>query len=380
MSLARTSLVCALALAGAACGATPMHLASLDEVDRTRASAPMREVAERAPEAYARAEQERDFARTAHAARDDVAANLHAERALAAYEHATAVARLATATAELAEAKKALDDTAAQEQVLAGARTKLDLDAEDLERQAQLARDRLLPAQSGVAPADREAARLAAARSIATEARLLCGAAQLAGDGGDALAQARDGLEKVEARLAAKAGPADKSRPAAVDEAATARAQCLDALTRARRAAAASGQLGPTSGRTDALLTELSASGGWDPTRDERGVVVTLRGAFTGADLTDEAKTKLESLGRVASAHAGFGVQVVIHDAVAPSSKDDADAKRADAVVKALVDGGAPAARVKSELAGARAPVVDPQDPRLRARNERVDVVFVGGG
>jgi flagellar motor protein MotB len=65
---------------------------------------------------------------------------------------------------------------------------------------------------------------------------------------------------------------------------------------------------------------------------------------------------------------------------VALAPKDESDARRAEAAVKAIVDGGAPAARVKSELAGARAPVVDPQDARLRARNERVDVVFVTGG
>jgi len=37
------------------------------------------------------------------------------------------------------------------------------------------------------------------------------------------------------------------------------------------------------------------------------------------------------------------------------------------------------AARVKAELAGTGAPVVDPSDGRVRERNERLDVVFVAG-
>ena len=106
---------------------------------------------------------------------------------------------------------------------------------------------------------------------------------------------------------------------------------------------------------------------------------MTLRGAFQGTKLTDDGEAKLESLGRVAASHPGFGVQVVIHDAQPPVTKDDGDARRADATVKALVTGGAAAPRVKAELAGARAPIVDPGDTRLRPRNERIDVVFVAG-
>ena len=360
--------------AGLGCGATTMRLASLDEVERVRVTGDTKASAAGAPEVFARAEQERDFARAAHAKGDDVAANLHAERAVAAYAHAGAVARLAVATTDLADAQKALADAVAQEQTLAASRTKMDLDAEDLQRRAQVIRDRLLPASSAGATGDREAARLAAARSLATEARLLCGAATLAGASAEVMAPARDDLDKLDARLAGPATTGDRTRPAAIDDAGAARARCLDALTRARRAS------GQDDGRADALLAELSASGGWDPTRDERGIVVTLRGAFSGDALSEDGKTKLENLGRVAAAHEGFRVQLVVHDAVAPAAKDDGDAHRADAAVKALVAAGAQAPRVKSELAGARAPAVDPADPRLRARNERVDVVFVPGG
>jgi len=360
------------------CGATPMRVPSLDEVERARSTDAAKDAAARAPEAYARAEQERAFARAAHTSGDDVAANLHAERALAAYEHAGAIARLSRAIADLADAQKTLDDATAQEQSLAASRAKLDLEAQDLERRAQVARDRLLPAASGQAAADREAARLAAARSLAVEARLLCGAARLIGASAAGLSEAQGEVDKLDARLspAAPASPPGAkagTHSEVIDDAGLVRAHCLDVLTRSRRVT------GGNQGDADALLSELSASGGWDPTRDERGVVVTLRGAFQGATLTDDGEAKLENLGRVAAAHPSFSVQVVVHDAQPPAAKDGVDGRRADAAVKALVTGGAAAGRVKAELAGARAPAVDPGDSRLRARNERVDVVFVAG-
>jgi flagellar motor protein MotB len=352
-----------------------MRVASLDELERVRVADATKDAATRAPEVYARAEQERDFARAAHAAGDDVAANLHAERAMAAYGHAEVVARLARAVAELAEAQKSLDDATAQEQVLAASRAKLELEAQDLERRAEIARTRLLPAASGQADADRESARLAAAKSLAVEARLLCSAARLVGPQAAGLAEAQGEVDKLDTRLASGASaPKGSARSEVIDDAGLARAHCLDVLTRSRRASS-----GDEGGDADALLADLSASGGWDPTRDERGVVVTLRGVFQGTKLTDEGEAKLESLGRVAAAHPKFGVQVVVHDAQALGPKDDADTRRADAVVKGLVAGGATAARVKAELAGARAPTVDPGDAKLRARNERIDVVFVAG-
>ena len=259
------------------CGATTMRVASLDEVERVRATDATRDAAARAPEVYARAEQERDFARAAHAAGDDVAANLHAERAMAAYGHAGAVARLARAIANLTDAQKALDDATAQEQSLAASRAKLDLEAQELERRAEIARSRLLPAASGEAVADREAARLAASRSLTMEARLLCGAARLVGAQADGLAEAESEVDRLEAQLRSPPAPTKGgARAEIIDAAGLARARCLDVLTRARRTA------GHDDGGADALLSELSASGGWDPTRDERGVVVTLRGTFHG--------------------------------------------------------------------------------------------------
>src|SRR5262249_53963837 len=190
-----------LVMAATACGGVPMHVAAIDEMDRVRTSAVVAEGARLAPEAYARAEQERDLARQAHAGKDDLAAQLHAERAIAAYGHALAVARLARATAELADAQKALDDATAPEQSLEASRAKLEQDAADLEARARVARERLLPAQSASTTPEREAARQVAARSFALEAKLLCGAARLVAADAEGLADAEGELAKLEARL-----------------------------------------------------------------------------------------------------------------------------------------------------------------------------------
>lgn len=356
------------ALATSACGTAQLHIAAMDDVERVRSGADAQEGAKEAPEAYARAEQERRIAIAAHEAGDDVAAQLHALRALAAYTHALVVGRLARASTEQADAQKALDDATAQAQTVEASRARLDLQVQDLEQRLHVARDRLLPAASAAAPADREAARQIAARSMAVEARLLCDAARLVtADTASipGLTDAQADVSKLEDRLSKGASPAP------IDDAARARARCLDALTRARRTA------GDDAGAADALLTELSASGGWSPARDERGVVVTLHDAFQGAALSTDAASRLKELGRVAAAHPGFALQVVVHDAQPPRPADATDGKRAEAAAQALVGGGAAAGKLETELAGARAPLVDPADVRARGRNERLDVVFI---
>jgi hypothetical protein len=373
----------ALWVAASGCASTPLRVPALDELERVRASEAAHEGALRAPEVFARAEQERAAALSAHAAGDNVVAKLHAERAIAAYGHALVVARLAVAVAEQADAQHALDDATAQEQALEASRASLEGEASALQEQARVARDRLLPAASQAATAERAAARLAAARSLAVEARLLCSAARLVATDATGADAAEADLASLDADIdrashpgkarAADAKGAGATSREPIDEAGAARARCLDVLTHARRAGAAGDD------RADALMTELSASGAWAPVRDERGVVVTLRGAFHGVDLSEDGQSQLKTLGQVAAAHPSFAVQVVVHDAQAEPAPAS-DAKRAEAAVKALVAAGAAAPRVKSELAGGFAPVVDPADATYRARNERIDVVFVAGG
>jgi hypothetical protein len=365
-SLASLAMLSALP----ACGATTMRVAALDELERVRATPMAQDAATVAPEAFARAEAQRALALQAHAQHDDTVAMIHADRAVAAYQHALVVVRLAKAAVELADATKSLDDATAQVHDLDAQRSGLDRDATELEQRVQIARQRVLPAESAPASGSHEAARLVEARSMAVEARLLCGAARLVSPEAAGLTEADAARVQVEAGLE----KAPSAHPVPIDDAARARVSCLDVLTRARRAH------GGDEGHADALLSELSATGKWDPSRDERGVVVTLRELFRGRDLAEGAAGKLQELGRVAAAHPEFALQVVVHDADAPAAKDDGDAKRAEAASKALVDGGATAGRIDTELAAARAPVVDPADRKLRGRNERLEVVFVPTG
>jgi flagellar motor protein MotB len=356
-----------VAVAGGGCASTPLHVASLDDAERARSTPTVREAADLDPIPFARADRYREAALQAHESHDDVAADLYAQRALAGYGHALASVRFARATLEQADAQKALDDASTRLQALDSSQAELERQATDLERRLRVIRDRRLPAASGAAPAERVAARRASALSLATEARLLCSAANVVAPSAEGLAAAADGVKKVTERLERRAGDPP------IDDAARARAACLDVLTRVRR--------GTGDGQThnDELLSDLSASGGgWDPSADERGVVVTLRGLFQGAELTDQGRTRLQELGRVAQAHPRFAVQIVVHDARMPAAQDPTDEKRAQAAAQALVAGGATASRIDSELAGAREPLADPSDPAARARNERIEVVFVG--
>lgn len=365
----------ALALVTACGGAVQRPaVTALADLERVRNAPAAKEGAELAPQAFALAEQERALAKKAYDEGDDTAASLHADRAIAAYGHALVLARTARATRDLADAKQQLDTTNEQAQKLVTARAQVEAEAAALERQVQVARELLLPAPSGPVDPGREEARRVAARTLAMQARLLCGAAKLLVPDLAGLAEADADIANAEKQTEAKGLP--KTAVAPIDLAARARAACLGLLTKARRAADAS-----ASGQADALLAELSASGGLEPSRDERGVTVTLRELFNGAALTADGEKKLRELGRVAAAHPTFAVQVVVHDAAPPNAAElTADEKRADLVAKALVAGGAAAAKVKWETAGAKSPVVDPSDTKARARNARVEIVFVTPG
>jgi outer membrane protein OmpA-like peptidoglycan-associated protein len=334
-----------------------------------------REAQSLAPQAFAIADQELKLARQAESSGDTLTAELHADRSLASYAHAVALARLARATAEEASANEARGSASELAQRYAAQRKAIDREAEDLDKQLRIARESQLPAPSGAADPEREKARVVAAQALVTQARLLCSASRLVSPQAQGLADAETAVTSLEKQLDSGAKAA-----APIDPAARARAACLTVLTKARRAAVADAD------PSDPLLAELSqASASGDkkrlelsPARDERGVVVTLRGAFQGTALTPEAEATLKDLGRVAAAHPGFGVQVVVHDAQPPSGAEAAaNGKRGDALKKVLTDGGAAADKIKVEQAGARAPVIDPRDTKHQGRNARVEVVFV---
>lgn len=371
--LAATTTAC-----GGAGGGKP---ARVGDAERARAAAKGRPAETQAPQLFAAGDLELQAANAAVARGDGARAELHAERAIAAYAHAAVLARLALATTEdaTASAERArLEDLARKH---AAMRAALDREAQDLERRLKIAREAELPAPSGRADPEREKARGVAARSLVAEARLLCGAARLVSESAPGLAEAESTVTDLEKRLDAP-GRAPKAT-APIDEAARARAACLAALTKARRPAATRVQ-----DEADALLAELASASAatttsprleGTPSRDERGVVMTLPDAstFKGDALTAQAKDALAELGRVAAAHPTFGLQVVLHDdAARPTASLDA---RGRAVTDALVGAGAGRARVRVENAGTRARVIDPSS-KDHARNARVEVVFVPTG
>ncbi|WP_437939433.1 hypothetical protein [Sorangium sp. So ce341] len=427
MSARRLATVAVAGVVLAACAPIPRP-AVLDELDHVRAGAAAAESKRYAPGAFARAEKLRGDALAALDEKDRAGAQILGEQAVAAHAHAHAISRVARAEAAEAEAKA---QRSAGEASLAGleaeqARVAAEVDALDM--RIKVARDAQPVVPSGKADADRERARLAAARSLALQARLLCGAARLltapappgnpqpdgtqpsaAQPGGPQPSAAQPGaaqpgaaqpsaaqpgsanlaaqldeataaIKKLDADLA-EAGVAGRAIPAPIDQASRARAGCLAALTAARRAAT---PVTRAPGAGDALLAELSAAGTWSPVRDDRGIVITLRGLFAGNALTKTGEARLRDLSRVAAAHPAFPVAVVVHtDREISAREEPAWAARADAVVRALdpAQGASAAAapqapRIAPFLAGSAAPVVDPGGSE-RGRNARVEIVFV---
>ena len=126
-------------------------------------------------------------------------------------------------------------------------------------------------------------------------------------------------------------------------------------LTQTRRPTT---QKNPASAATDTLLARLSDAS-LEPSRDDRGVVVTLRTPFGKDDqLKGEAKTRLTELASVAKANPSFPVQVVVHSGTKlPPARETL---RADRAASALKEGGAPS--VEAHAVG-----TSPARPRPRA-------------
>ncbi len=374
-ALALTSL--AIASAGCA-GAIGPNSTRVGEAERARAGLAGQDVQSLAPQLVAAADQELRLAKQAQASGDATGAELHGDRAVATYSHAIAIARLARATKEAAGAEEALARATEEANRYGAQRRALDHETDDLEKKVRVAREAEVPPPSGAAEPERERARIVAAHSLVTQARLLCSAARLVS------AQA-SGLSDAEAAVSTLEKQIETSKtPITVDPAARARAACLTSLTKARRAS------GSDTDQADTLLGELSQSASpasarrtadLAPTRDERGVVVTLRSTFKGEKLAPEAETAMKDLGRVAAAHPTFAVQVVLHDAITPGTGEiAANHKRGEAIRQVLASGGVSATKIRVEQAGAKAPVVDPKDARHHERNARVEIVFVSAG
>lgn len=329
------------------------------DVDAASGGAQARESKELAPQAHAAAEALKARAQAAHEGGDTASAQILSEHALAAYARAFVLARLARAEREL---EKSTRELAQQKSALADVDEKLarvSAEADDLELRVRVAEDALPLAPNAPAGPEREKARLEAARALASQARLLCVASRLLDPKRESAKIELDKLGELDRALAAS----PKATP--IDAAVAARSACLAELTAARRQTT---QGAPAAGVADALLAELARAGSFNPFRDDRGVVVTLRGLFDAKGaLTTDAARALEALGRVAKAHPGFPVLVVVH-----GKRDEAREKR---VAEAL--GAAGATRIEATSAGSAQPVVDPGRPGATGRNERVEIIFV---
>jgi outer membrane protein OmpA-like peptidoglycan-associated protein len=338
------------------------------EAESVRKAPAAETAASLAPEALAHAEKIRRDAEEAYQSGDLSAAQILGERAVAAYQHALVLARIAYATNTMNRARAALR---AAEHTLAetdAEQKRVAAQADDLELRIKVIKDAVPVSPGGTADPAREQARLAAARSLALDAKLLCAAARMVGSDTPTLSKAQASVDELDKRLT------EKPRPAPIDPAMRARAECLAALTAARRPATQASTLG----KSDELLSEISAMGGLAPVRDDRGVVVTLRDLFAGAGLTREAQDRLAALGRVAKAHADFPVEVVVHGAATKAA--GADRQQADLVAKALVEAGANQDRLFVEAAGTAHPLLDPALSRAPSRNARVEIIFVDPG
>jgi len=160
-----------------------------------------------------------------------------------------------------------------------------------------------------------------------------------------------------------------KAGPAPLDQAVSLRSRCLSELSQARRPKLLAD---PSNSEEDQLLTQLS-SGAYGPNRDERGVVVTLRGIFgKGAEFVEASRAQLNALGRIAAQHKPFPILVVLHTAAASGEQDR---RRLAAVAAALQEAGVE--HVEVALAGDAAPVIEPKRERAASFNERVEIVFV---
>jgi hypothetical protein len=348
----------------AGCGAATPRPQILGAVESARQSPAAKEAQVSAPQAYARAEELRRRAEAALAAKDSASSQILGEQALAAFEHAVVLSRLAQAEARRGDAEARLARAETELKALEAQEQRVRAETEDFELRARVIADALPLPESGPASPERQQARLEAARALSLQARLLCASARLLEPTRASLAPLLGELDAVDGRLA------KKTPPAPIDEAVRLRARCLSELSQVRRPKTL---LEPARGTEDALLAELS-NAAYAPSRDDRGVVVTLRGVF-GKDttLSSTAASTLQALGRVASTHPAFPVLVVLHRS--GGGGGERDKPRLEVVLNTLKQAGA--GKVESASGGDAVPLVEPNRPGASERNERLEVVFV---
>ncbi|HEX7622516.1 MAG TPA: hypothetical protein VF400_03015, partial [Anaeromyxobacteraceae bacterium] len=140
-------LVALLALALGAC-APPPRPAILDEADRTRTTAAAREAEVLAPQAFLAAEKLRKDAARAFDEGDRAGSQILAEQALAAYLHASVLARLAKADDRLVKTAARTEGVSREVAALEEKQRRVAAEADDIELRVRVQRDALPVAQT----------------------------------------------------------------------------------------------------------------------------------------------------------------------------------------------------------------------------------------
>jgi hypothetical protein len=337
---------------------------ALDAADAASRSRPIVDAAERVPQAFARAEKLRQQAQDAYDGEHLSRAEALAEQALAAYQRATAQARLLQAMERRVLAQKELDETRERLASLGEQQSALVAEVNGLELRLKVIRDALPIEPLESADPKRQAARRTAALALLETSRLLCASAELLSPENPATKKLTSELDALAEKLASP------GTPAAIDQALALRTACLQALTAVRRPTY---QNAPAEDSADVLLSQVGpALPESAPYRDDRGVVIPFRDFFTGSALSAAGTGRLGQLVAIASAHPAFPLLVVLHSARANPAQN---AERGAALKAALQKAGLGGASV--HIADARLPVGVEGIKGAKSQDERVEFVFV---
>jgi hypothetical protein len=331
-------------------------------VDAVRQTNATREAAQAAPQGFAQAEQHREAAEAAWKNGATASSQIAAERALAGYEHTQVLARVARAERELAQAQA---QVAESQKALAQLETKqkqVAAEATDLELQIKVEQEAQALAPPTPATPEREAARRDAARTTSAQARLLCASARL-------LAAPEDSVNAKYAQLDNLDEQLKKGRiPAPIDVAIKLRSECLHEVVLARRPKVIE-QPQATAG--DELFVALSSSH-YAPSRDDRGIAITLHEAFVASGLSPSARAELARLGPIVQTHKSIPVLVVVHGRSDNPRVNEARGKAAADLLRQLG-----CTQIDARQVGDQLPLLDRREPDAEQRNERLEILFV---
>ncbi len=342
--------------------ATPARPGILSQVDAVRQTDAAKEAAGLAPQGQAQAEQFRETAEQQWKQGKTASSQIAAERALAAYDRTRTLARIVRAERGLALAQNQLEEASRALRQLEARQKQVAAEQADLEMQFKVERDAELLASPLPASPAREAARREVARALSAQGRLLCASARLLASKPEPLDAKLKELDALDEQLA-------KERvPAPIDIATKLRSDCLHELVEIRRPSISSNPQG-TAG--DELFVKLS-SAQFTPSRDDRGIAVTLQEAFSGNDLAPVARAALKRLEPIVKEQASVPLLVVVHGARSNTKRDEA---RGQAAATALRQLGA--SKTDIRIAGDRLPLLERSVPGAAQRNERLEIVFV---